>query len=466
MEINVDVAIIGSGTAGLNAMGQVRKAGKSFVLMNGGEAGTTCARVGCMPSKAMIQVAEDFHRKHIFDRHAIEGHEQLNLDMVEAMEHVRDMRDIFVDRVLANSTDNLGDEFIEEYAEFVEPGVLKAGDKIIKAKNIIIATGSTPIIPQQWQSLDSFLMTTDEFFEQESFPDSMAVIGLGVIGLELGQSLSRMGVKVSGFDIATTIGGLADPQTSEQALQLMQKEFPLYLGHAVSLSKEGDQIKVTAGDNEVVVDKVLLSMGRRPNLDRLKLENAGVLLDERGLPKFNNNTMQIEDKSLFIAGDVDGILPILHEAGDDGKIAGYNASHEQIVAFKRKPFLAITFCDPNIVSVGQPYNELDLENTVIGEMKMGPVGRALIMGQNKGTIRVYIDKTTAKVLGATMVTTRGENLAHLLAWAIQQEMTVFDMLQMPFYHPVIEEALQAALYNAVSQLEVKPDSPIMELRTL
>ena len=109
-EREVDVAIIGSGTAGLNAMGRVRRSKKSFVLINGGEAGTTCARVGCMPSKVIIQVAEDFHRRTLYPRMGIEGGEQLSVNIPEVMEHVRELRDTFVDRVLSNSTDHLSEE--------------------------------------------------------------------------------------------------------------------------------------------------------------------------------------------------------------------------------------------------------------------------------------------------------------------------------------------------------------------
>lgn len=124
-EKQVDVAIIGSGSAGLYALGKVKPSGKSFVLINGGEPGTTCARVGCMPSKALIQVAEDYHRTGILGRYGVAGHKSLTLDTEETMGYVQDMRDTFVDRVLGNSTDNMSDEvFIEGYAKFVEPNLL------------------------------------------------------------------------------------------------------------------------------------------------------------------------------------------------------------------------------------------------------------------------------------------------------------------------------------------------------
>jgi len=466
-EKKVDVAIIGAGSAGLYALGKVRPSGKQFVLINGGELGTTCARVGCMPSKAMIQVAEDFHRRSILKRYGVEGHEKLTLDTVEAMEHVQDLRDNFVDRVLSNSTDNLDAEhFIEGYARFVDPNTLEVEGRTIKADKIIIASGSRPIIPAPWMAFRDRIVTTDDIFELESLPESMAVIGLGVIGLEIGQSLARMGVTVTGFDMLDTIAGLDDPEVAKAALDILGKEFPIHLGNAAEITEEGGQLRVTAGDQSVLVDKVLASLGRRPNLDNMAIENAGIEMDSRGIPVYDRNTMQLGNSPIFIAGDVNGERPLLHEAGDEGRIAGHNATSDEVTAFRRKVPLSINFCDPNICHVGATWSELDQETAVIGEIRMAPVGRALIMGKNKGIIRVYADKKSGKLLGSEMICPKGENLAHLLAWCIQKGMTVGEMLQMPFYHPVIEEALQAALYDCYAKVDKKNEGPIAELAAM
>ncbi len=463
----VDVAIIGSGTAGLNATSQVGPSGKSFLLINGGEPGTTCARVGCMPSKALIQVAEDYHRRTHLNRYGVDGHTGLSIDIPTTLEHVQDLRDTFVDRVLSNSTDNMGEKFVEAYAEFVDPHtlLLDNGDRV-EAERIVIATGSRPVVPPAWKAFGDKILTTDTFFELEDLPGSVAVIGLGVIGLELGQSLSRLGVDVIGFDMAETIGGTSDPEVTKSAVEIMQREFPIHLGHAVEIVSEGEQLRVTAGERSVVVDKVLASLGRRPNLEGLALRNAGLELDARGIPLFNPNTMQCGQSHIFMAGDLTGDRPILHEAGDEGKIAGYNASHDEVLAFQRKVPLAINFCDPNICLTGTAYKDLDLETTAIGEVKLAPVGRAMIMGQNRGVIRVYAHKKTGVLLGSEMITPRGENLGHLLSWAIAQQLTVGDLVRMPFYHPVIEEALQAALNNLYAQVEQKNPGPIKELHPL
>lgn len=455
-EKKVDVAIIGSGSAGLYALGQARKSDKSFVLINGGETGTTCARVGCMPSKALIQVAEDYHRRNILGRYGVEGHDELELDVGESMEHVRDLRDTFVERVRGNSTDQMPEErFIEGFARFADPHTLEVNGQRIRAEKIIIATGTRPLIPKAWEGFRDRIITTDEVFELEGLPESLAVVGLGAIGLELGQALSRLGVQVTGFDLAPTIGGLQDPEVIKAAVEFIGKEFPLHLGAGAEVVEEGDKLRVTAGEHSVLVDRVLASLGRIPNLDRLDLQNAGIELGEKGIPVFDRNTMQIGDSHLFIAGDVTGERALLHEAGDEGRIAGHNATHDEVTAFRRKVPLGITFCDPNICFVGERWADLDAESTAVGQVKFAPVGRAMIMGKNKGILRVYADKKTGRLLGSEMACVKGENLAHLLNWSITQGLTVGELLRMPFYHPVIEEALQAALYDLYSHVEAK-----------
>ena len=465
-ERQVDVAIIGAGSAGLYALGQVRRAGKSFVLIDGGELGTTCARVGCMPSKALLQVAEDFHRRHVLGRFGVPAQDAATLSLPRTMEHVQHLRDTFVDRVISNSTDKLGDDFVAGHARFVAPDLLEVDGRRIRARAVIVATGSKPVVPAEWTPFRDRVLTTDEIFEQEDLPRSLAVIGLGAIGLELGQALARLGVAVTGVDLAQTIGGISDPEVAKVAVDLVGKDLPLWLGAAAHVAPVADgRLRVRAGGREVVVDKVLASLGRAPVLRGLGLEEIGVPLAANGVPVFDRRTMQVEGFPIFVAGDVTGERPLLHEAGDEGRIAGYNAVTGDALAFRRKVPLAITFCDPNICAVGLRHAELDAATTAIGQIAFGPVGRAMIMGKNAGLLRVYADRASGRLLGAEMVAPKGENLAHLLAWCVTQGLTVGELLRMPFYHPVIEEALQAALYDLYAKVDAKNAGPITELAT-
>jgi dihydrolipoamide dehydrogenase len=391
----------------------------------------------------------------MFGRMGIEGGEGLSVNGADVLEHVQNLRDIFVDKVLSSSTDNMGENFIAENARFIAPGLLETESRRIRAKSVVIAAGSAPVMPSAWRSFGERVLTTDSVFELEQLPRSLAIIGLGVIGLELGQAFSRLGVQVTGIEQLERIGNLDDPEVNKTAIQLIGKEFPLWLGQAASIEEgDGGKLQVTAGEQSVEVDKVLVAIGRQPNFAGLDVGKAGIELNERGVPAYNPHTMQIGDLPVFVAGDVDADRPLLHEAADEGRIAGTNACLDTPVAFRRKVPLFITFSSPNIVQVGKGFSQLDPDTTLVGSVEFGMLGRALIMGKNRGTLRMYADKSTGRLLGAQMAAPYGEHLGHLLAWSIEQELTIQRLVQMPFYHPVIEEILQSVLRDMIIRADL------------
>lgn len=451
MTKSYDVAIIGAGSAGLSALREVRKQTVNFVLINDGSYGTTCARVGCMPSKALIEAASAFHRSKALKSFGVGGAEQLTVDIPTVLRRVRRLRDGFVEGML-KITDDLKDRSIAGRARFLEPQVLSVGERRVRARKIIIATGSRPIVPQEWAALGARMLTSDDLFDQETLPSHMAVIGLGGLGSEIAQALARLGIEVTGFDAADHIAGLSDTNVNRQAVALLRAEFSMQLGQAAEPSIEGERICVRAGNESVVVDKVLVALGRRPNVDQMDIENLGVVLDERGVPPFNARTMQIADLPVYIAGDANRHLPLLHEALDEGYIAGYNALRNEPICFERRVPLAIVFTDPGIAVVGQPLAELNEDEIVIGEVDFSSQARARMAEANHGLLRVYVDKKSGRLSGAEMCAPQGEHLAHLLALAVQRKLTVRELLSMPFYHPVLEEGLRTALRDAASKL--------------
>ncbi|MCF8016782.1 MAG: dihydrolipoyl dehydrogenase, partial [Chromatiaceae bacterium] len=160
-----------------------------------------------------------------------------------------------------------------------------------------------------------------------------------------------------------------------------------------------------------------------------------------------------------VAGDAAGGIANLQRAAEQGRIAGWNAVHRRQRRYRSRAPMAIIFSEPNIAVVGRQWHTLDPDRTAVAQQRFGPVGRALIMGQNRGLMRVYADRRSGRLLGAAMVGPRCEHLAHLLCWAIESGMTVDRALEMPFYHPVIEEALQDALIELREMLHAKPSRP-------
>jgi dihydrolipoamide dehydrogenase len=462
MSQQVDIAIIGAGTAGLNAFSQARKVTANLVLINEGPHGTTCARVGCMPSKVLIEVAREFNRKTHFPKFGIQGSEHLTIDRVQVMKHLRELRDWFVARVM-NSVDRIGDKNIQGRAHFIEPNVLEVNGERIHAKKIIIATGSRPVVPAAWHDLGSQLITTDEFFELENLPDSIAVIGLGAIGSEIGQALARLSLQVIGVEMTTAICGISDPEINKVAIEELSKDMELWLGTAAQLSATADgKIEVTTTDGRCkTVDKVLAALGRRPNFDNLGLEIFGLDFSKGFQGLINPNTMQLADFPVFIAGDVSSYRPLLHEATDEGIIAGYNAVHDPITAFQRRVPLRIAFTDPQVVIVGASFSELAGQDIAIGERNFTVQGRTKIMARTHGHLRIYAEKSTGRLLGAEMIVPDGEYIGHFLALALEQAMTLQDIMTIPYYHPTIMEGLDNAITAAAAQLENKITGPVL-----
>jgi dihydrolipoamide dehydrogenase len=199
----------------------------------------------------------------------------------------------------------------------------------------------------------------------------------------------------------------------------------------------------------------LVALGRRPNMKHLALENLGTNLRADGLPEFNPETLQVGDLRVFIAGDANGILRVLHETWNDGLVAGYNVMQPEPQLFARRTSLLITFADPNICIAGRSFASLHDCSIVTGSVSFITQGRAIIREENKGLLKLYADSVTGKLLGSEMVAPAGEHLAHLIAWAIQQQQTVHDILTMPFYHPVIEEGLRKAVRDIAKALPAK-----------
>jgi dihydrolipoamide dehydrogenase len=245
---------------------------------------------------------------------------------------------------------------------------------------------------------------------------------------------------------------------------LLSERLPLS-GDAQSLqlTRVGDEVQVDFSEHGVAhrerYDLLLAATGRRPNLAGLKLEASGVRLDDRGLPSFDPHTGQIEQSHLFIAGDVTATRALLHEAADLGRIAGDNAGrYPDLRRHPRSAALGIAFSDPQMALAGRSYRELQQAGVgfAIGAVDFAKQGRSRVAGVNAGMLRVYGERDSGRFLGAEMIGPAAEHIGHLLAWAVQQQVTVQQMLDSPFYHPVIEEGVRTALRELLRELQMGP----------
>ena len=456
----VDVAVIGAGSAGLPAFRAARRHTENIVLIEGGIYGTTCARVGCMPSKLLIAAAEAAHSIETASKFGVYTSKP-NINGHDVMRRVRSERDRFVGFVLESVESIDPKHHFRAHARFLDDHTIQAEEKIFEAKSVVIATGSSPKLMPMFDGLGERLVVNDDIFDWETLPESVAVFGPGVIGLELGQALHRLGVRIRIFGLSGSLKPLSDMGIRNYAENLFKAEFPLDTkANILGLELENDQVKICFVDckngeeKEEFFDFLLAATGRFSNVNDLGLENTKLELDSLGVPLFNSATMQCGNSSIFIAGDVNNDLPLLHEAADEGEIAGDNAGRfPDIKTGLRRSPVTVVFCDPQIAIVGDSWNELEgKENVVTGKVSFEGQGRSRIILKNKGLMHVYADRNSGLFLGSEFIGPHAEHLAHLMSWAHQQKMTIQQMLEMPFYHPVIEEGLRTALRDVKSKL--------------
>ncbi|MDB5761078.1 MAG: putative dihydrolipoamide dehydrogenase [Herminiimonas sp.] len=457
--MTVDVAVIGAGTAGLAAYRAARSYGKRVVLIEDGPYGTTCARVGCMPSKLLIAAAEAAHtiaRAPAFGVHAGPA----RIDGRAVMARVRSERDRFVGFVLDGVHRIPQADRLRGHARFVDANRLQVDNHtVLTAARIVIATGSIPQLPDKLRGIGERLLTSDDVFDWDDLPESVAVLGTGVIGLELGQAMHRLGVRVALFGRGNSLAQLSDPAVLANATASLSTELDLCLNaELLGAERDGDSVVLHSRSADGIERTeryayVLAATGRTPNLQGLDLEQTGLVLNKAGVPLFDPYTMQCGNGAIFIAGDVGNERPLLHEAADQGRIAGTNAGrYPDVQAGLRRTPLAIAFTDPQIATVGAAFRNLQAGRFAIGEVSFEDQGRSRVMLQNHGLLRVYAELGSGRFIGAEMIGPRAEHLSHLLAWACQNGMTVAQMLDMPFYHPVIEEGLRTALRDVDEKL--------------
>ena len=458
--ISVDVAVIGAGTAGLAAYRAAVAAGRRAVLIEAGPHGTTCARVGCMPSKLLIAAGEAAHGPQKWPEFGLRLEGSVAIDGKAVMARVKRERDRFVGFVLEGVDAIPEADRVIGRARFVDDRTLDVDSHTrIAFERAVIATGSSPSIPPVLRAAGDRLIVNDDVFDWDDLPRSVAVFGPGVIGLELGQALSRLGVEVVLFGRRGHVGPFSDPALQAYARRTFERELDLEANADVrDVERDGDRVRVSyrddAGqDRTAKVDFVIAATGRTPNVRGLSLENTSLRLDERGVPLFDRNTMQCGDSAIFIAGDAGDELPVLHEAADEGRIAGENAArYPDVRPAPRRTPLAIVFSDPQLAVVGTRFAGLEPGTFVTGAVSFEDQGRSRVMLRNVGLLHVYADIATGRLVGAEMIGPDAEHLAHLLSWAMAVDLTVERTLAMPFYHPVVEEGLRTALRDAAAQL--------------
>ena len=409
----VDIAIIGAGAAGLTAAFTGAGFSKKVVLIDKNLPGGECTWSGCIPSKSLINIAEEVH-------HAKKYTPNLQVDTSVVLKDIQDV----IQKVYAGESPEVlkqsGIDFINGYAKFVGPHAVEVNGERIEAKKIILSTGSSPMVPPI-EGLDKVSYLTNEtIFTQKSFPKSITILGGGAIGVEMSQALNRIGVKVTLVEKFERIL----PKDEEELVLMIQQRLidegvTIHTGAtAVEAEQKGGQIdlKIEKDGKDVIVsaEELLVALGRQANVKGYDLEKAGVEYDSKSIQV--DDHMETTAKGIYAIGDVVGPYQLSHMANAQGITATQNA----ILPINRKmDYEHVTWCtytDPELGRSGlseEEAREKYGDSIRVYEHDYADIDRANTKKDSIGKVKIILDKK-GYILGASILGDRaGEIISQI-----------------------------------------------------
>ncbi len=464
--LTCNTVIIGAGSAGLAAYEAAGEKGRC-ILVESGPLGTTARRTGDTPMTLLMEAGRSVHEIVNAKKHGINIQGEFLVDSSEVMNALRSVRARATSEVLSLMYRIPEDQRVMGRASFIDDHHLKVGEDVeIEFKTAVIATGTTAQVPYELQSLQGIL-TTDSIFELERLPKAVAVIGSGSTGLQLGQALCHLGVKVAVFGLGK-MWHYSDDAVISAASELLQDSFSLILNATITSIEgvKGGRLGIYYLDerrfeNYLEVDNVISTSIRPPRTRGLNLKNIGISCDSRGFIKVDKKTLQTTVPHIFAAGDViSGTYHSTVNAKLTGLAAGTNAMTFPVVKnIYKDPKIAVLFTDPGLAVVGLCLDEMKRRASlgspfVCSEVRLEG-GRFRILRKEGGIIRLYTDCASHQVMGAELCCTGAEHLAHFLRLCILKGLTVEEIAKVPCYQPCLEEAVPVAALAALKTLKRK-----------
>ena len=412
--------------------------------------GGTCLRVGCIPSKALLESSERYvETKNSLAKFGVKV-EGVELDLPQMLSRKDEVVKTLTDGVAFLIKKNKIARY-EGEATFVGPNRVKVGEEEIEAKNIIIATGSKPS-PLRGIEFDyDVIGTSTEALSYPTVPEHLVVIGGGYIGMELGSVWARLGAKVTVLEYFPFILAGLDREIADEALKIFKKQgIEFQLGAKVTSAKvvDGKAVIEIEGAEPITADRVLVAAGRLPNTDGLNLETAGVALDEKGRVIVDEK-YQTNVPGVFAIGDVIAGPMLAHKAEEEGVavVEGITSGYAH-VNYDAIP--GVVYTEPEIAGVGQTEEQLKEKGIEYkkGTFPMMANGRARALGHTEGKVKVLADKTTDRILGVHIIGPRAGDLIAEAVAAIEFGASAEDLRRTSHAHPTLSETLKEAAMAA------------------
>jgi len=459
-----DVTVIGSGPGGYVAAIRCAQLGmKTAIIERYDTLGGTCLNVGCIPSKALLDSSEHFHAaKERFAEHGIDL-KDLKVNMPQMIKRKNEVVDQNVKGVDFLMKKNKIDVH-HGHGSFVDRHTLRivksdGKEETLETDKVVIATGSKPIVPEDWNYDKERVITSTEALNIEAVPKRMVVVGGGVIGLEMGSVFARLGTQVDVVEFMDRVLPGMDKDCGRELMRSMKKmDVNFYLGHKVTqvkVNKKSVTVTVQKRDSQddpftINADYCLVAIGRRPYTHELGLEKAGIELDEKGRIPVDEH-LQTTVEGVYAIGDVIRGAMLAHKAEEEGVfVAEVIAGQKPHIEYNHIPNVVYTW--PEVAGVGKTEEQLKEEGTPykVGKFPFKALGRARASMDVEGLVKVISHKETDEILGVHMV---GARTADMIAEAValmEFRASAEDAARMSHAHPTYTEAMKEAALAATA----------------
>lgn len=439
------VVVIGGGPGGYPAAIKAAQMGAQVTLIENKVLGGTCLNKGCIPTKALLQSASKYHETKRFAEYGIKV-DKVALDFAQVMKRKGEVVSTLV-KGLEGIVKSNGIKVVKGIGTLIDSKTVKVVEtnEQIRADRIILATGSVPMkIPISGIDLPG-VITSDEALFLEKLPETMLVIGGGVIGIEFAQLFNRMEVKITVVEMLPQILPYEDTEMANKLESMLKQEgIAIYTNTVVKgIGEKGNKKVVMFGEKEALVDLVLVAVGRRPYTEGLGTEKIGVKIEKGAIVV--NEYLETTVPEVFAVGDVIGTIMLAHVATAEGEHAAQNAlGCPTKMSYKAVPRALYT--SPELGSVGLTEKEA---KDKYGQIKMGrfPLyanGKALILGETGGMVKVIAEPKYGEVVGVHFLGPHATDMIAEATLGIQMEATVEEFAHTIHAHPTVSESIMEA----------------------
>jgi dihydrolipoamide dehydrogenase len=457
MSKDYDVVIIGGGTGGYVAAIRASQLGFKTAVVEKGKLGGTCLHAGCIPSKALLRSAEVYsNTKNAEEFGVIAPEVGLDFSKVQARkEGITDRLFKGVQHLMNKGKIDVYEgkgTILESKNVFVEMNN-EEENITLNSRNILIATGSRPRTLPGLEADGKYVMTSDEALQMEELPKSIIIVGGGVIGIEWASMLVDFGLQVTVIEYADRILPPEDKEISKEVQRLMKKKGVKIVTSAKVLPEtiekgEGVSIKAEHKGKEVAftADKLLVSVGRAPNVEGVGLENTTIELDRAFIK--TNEYYQTKEHNIYAIGDVIGGLQLAHVASHEGIIAIEHMAEKNPAPLDPTLVSKCVYSSPEVASVGLTEDEAKEKGYQVktGKFSFRAIGKALVFGEFDGFVKLVVDEASNKLLGAHMVGPHVTDMITEAGLARVLNATAMDIAHTIHPHPTLAEAIgEAAL---------------------